>query len=141
MNGHRGRLTHGVSDGSGVPPSRDGRRYTGNMQSRVVVTGDPLTIEQVVAVARGQASAVMGPEVAERMAPARRIVEDAVASDAIVYGVTTGFGALASTRVERDEAAELQVNLLRSHAAGVGDPLSDDVVRAMLLLRARTLSQ
>jgi histidine ammonia-lyase len=111
------------------------------MQSRVLVTGDPLTIEQVVAVARSQATTAMGPEVAERMAPARRIVEEAVASDAIVYGVTTGFGALASTRVEREEAAELQVNLLRSHAAGVGDPLSDEVVRAMLLLRARTLSQ
>jgi histidine ammonia-lyase len=111
------------------------------MQSRVMVTGDPLTIEQVVAVAREQATTVMGPAVAERMAPARRIVEEAVASDAIVYGVTTGFGAMSSTRVEREEAAELQVNLLRSHAAGVGDPLSEEVVRAMLLLRARTLSQ
>ncbi|MGH8959058.1 MAG: histidine ammonia-lyase, partial [Acidimicrobiia bacterium] len=111
------------------------------MQGQVAVTGDPLTISEVVAVARRQAPAVLGREVAARMAPARRIVEEALASDAIVYGVTTGFGALASTRVEREEAAELQVNLLRSHAAGVGDPLPDEIVRAMLLLRARTLSQ
>lgn len=106
-----------------------------------MVSGDPLLIDEVVAVARRQATAVLGPEVAERMAPARRVVEEAVASDAIVYGVTTGFGALASTRVGRDEAAVLQVNLLRSHAAGVGPLLADDIVRAMLLLRARTLSQ
>src|SRR5690606_38161896 len=54
---------------------------------------------------------------------------------------TTGFGAFASTRIDPSEARELQVNLLRSHAAGVGDPLPDEVVRAMLLLRARTLAQ
>jgi histidine ammonia-lyase len=75
------------------------------------------------------------------MAPARMVVEDALASGAIVYGITTGFGALASTRVEGEEATQLQINLLRSHAAGVGDPLPDEIVRAMLLLRARTLSQ
>jgi histidine ammonia-lyase len=75
------------------------------------------------------------------MAPARRIVEAAVASDEIVYGITTGFGALATTRVDPQEAAELQVNLLRSHAAGVGPSLPDELVRAMLTLRARTLSQ
>ncbi len=106
-----------------------------------MVTGDPLTVEEVVAVARRRASAVLGRKVAARMAPARRVVEAALASDAVVYGVTTGFGALASTRVGREEAADLQVNLLRSHAAGVGEPLPDGLVRAMLLLRARTLSQ
>ncbi|HDH25130.1 MAG TPA: histidine ammonia-lyase, partial [Actinobacteria bacterium] len=56
-------------------------------------------------------------------------------------GVTTGFGALANTRIGREEAEDLQVHLLRSHAAGVGTPLDDEIVRAMLLLRARTLSQ
>jgi histidine ammonia-lyase len=75
------------------------------------------------------------------MAPARRVVEEALASDQVVYGVTTGFGALAATRVEPEEAAELQVHLIRSHAAGVGPALDDEIVRAMLLLRARTLAQ
>ena len=111
------------------------------MQRQVVVTGDPLTIEEVVAVARRQASAVLGGDVSARMEPARRVVEEALGSDAIVYGVTTGFGALASTRVDRQQAADLQINLLRSHAAGVGEPVSEEIVRAMLLLRARTLSQ
>ena len=65
----------------------------------------------------------------------------AVSGDEVVYGITTGFGALSTTRVEPDEAAELQLNLLRSHAAGVGPPLPDELVRAMLALRARTLAQ
>ena len=75
------------------------------------------------------------------MLPARDVVERAVAEDRTLYGVTTGFGALASERIDPAEAEDLQVRLLRSHAAGVGEPLPDDLVRSMLLLRARTLSQ
>lgn len=76
-----------------------------------------------------------------RLAPARRVVDDAVESEDIVYGITTGFGALASSHIGRDDAEALQYNLLRSHATGVGEPMPDEVVRAMLLLRARTLAQ
>lgn len=111
------------------------------MSDRVVIDGGPLTVQQVVAVARERADVVVDHRVWQRMAPAREVVEAAVAEDRVVYGITTGFGALASTRVEPAEAEQLQVNLLRSHAAGVGEPLADEVVRAMLLLRARTLSQ
>lgn len=107
----------------------------------VLVTGDPLAAEDVVAVAHREAVAELGPDVAGRMAGARRVVEEAVASDAVVYGVTTGFGALATTRVAADLAAEMQTALVRSHAAGVGYPLPPPVVRSMLLLRARTLAQ
>ncbi len=107
----------------------------------VIIDGGPLTVDQVVAVAHRRATVNLDPGVAERMAPARAVVDRAVASGDTVYGVTTGFGALASTRVDPDEAEQLQVRLLRSHAAGVGDPLADEVVRAMLLLRARTLAQ
>ena len=63
-----------------------------------------------------------------------------MAEGATVYGVTTGFGDLADVRIEPSQTAELQRNLVRSHAAGVGEPLPDDVVRAMLLLRANTLA-
>jgi histidine ammonia-lyase len=108
---------------------------------KVVITGDALTIDEVVAVAHRLATVEVGPAVADRMAGARRVIEDAVASGDVVYGVTTGFGALAGTRVEPSMSAEMQVALLRSHAAGVGPPLEPDVVRAMLLLRARTLAQ
>jgi histidine ammonia-lyase len=69
------------------------------------------------------------------------VVDDAVASGRVVYGITTGFGALAGTNIGREQTEALQVNLLRSHATGVGPPLPDEVVRAMLLLRARTLAQ
>jgi len=107
----------------------------------VTVDGGPLTVGEVVAVAHRRTGVELGPGVAARMAPARRVVERALASGAVVYGITTGFGALASTRVDSVQSAALQVNLLRSHAAGVGPDLPDELVRAMLLLRARTLAQ
>lgn len=111
------------------------------MTTVVTITGDPLTIDQVVAVADRVAMVEIGSGVAARMAPARQVVDDSLAAGDVVYGVTTGFGALASTRVEPEMSAEMQVALIRSHAAGVGLPLTDRMVRAMLLLRARTLSQ
>lgn len=107
----------------------------------VIVDGGPLMVEDVVAVAHRAATARPGPGIGERMAPARRVVEQTVENGTVVYGITTGFGAFASTRIDPAEARALQVNLLRSHAAGVGAALPDELVRAMLLLRARTLAQ
>lgn len=107
----------------------------------LIVDGGPLSPGQVASVALGRARAVPGEDLAERLAPARRVVDEAVESEAVVYGITTGFGALATTHIGKDETEALQYNLLRSHATGVGPPLPDEVVRAMLLLRARTLAQ
>jgi histidine ammonia-lyase len=107
----------------------------------VIVDGGPLTPDQVVEVAFRRARAVAGADLAERMDPARAVVDAAVASGEVVYGITTGFGALASTHIGTDEAIALQYNLIRSHASGVGEPLPDELVRAILLLRARTLAQ
>ncbi|MBW3663808.1 MAG: histidine ammonia-lyase [Actinobacteria bacterium] len=107
----------------------------------VIIDGTRLTAAQVVAVADRRATVRLADDLDARLAPARAVVDDALAAERIVYGVTTGFGALASTRISRAEAEALQVSLLRSHAAGVGDPLPPRIVRAMLLLRARTLSQ
>jgi len=106
----------------------------------IVVTGDPLGIDEVVDVARGSARAEIGPDVAARMEHSRRAVADAVERHEVVYGVTTGFGALADTSVGGADLVQMQYALLRSHAAGFGEPLPDDVVRALLLLRARTLA-
>jgi histidine ammonia-lyase len=106
----------------------------------VIVNGDGLALRDVVDVARGQAGAELGPDAAARMEPSRQVVADAVERDAVVYGVTTGFGALADVSVGHADLARMQLALLRSHAAGVGPPLADDVVRALLLLRARTLA-
>jgi len=107
----------------------------------VTIDGGPLSIDDVVAVADGRATVEVGSGVAARMRPARDLVERVVAENRTVYGITTGFGRLASTHIEPEEAAQLQVRLLRSHAAGVGERLRDRTVRAMLLLRARTLAQ
>ncbi len=107
----------------------------------VVVDGSPLTVEDVVAVATRHARAVAGPDLGETMRPARELVQRVVDNDETVYGITTGFGALASTRIPPDRATDLQYDLIRSHAAGVGDLMSRETVRAMLLCRARTLAQ
>jgi len=74
------------------------------------------------------------------MRASRAVIERLVAEGETVYGVTTGFGDLANVRIEPDQVAELQCNLVRSHTAGVGEPLAEDVVRAMLLLRANALA-
>lgn len=106
----------------------------------MVVTGEPVSIDDVVDVARGRAGVELAASVAARMEPSRSVVERAVAEDRVMYGVTTGFGALANTRIGQGDLAKMQLALVRSHAAGVGQPLSDEVVRALLLLRARTLA-
>ncbi|MGZ4591412.1 MAG: histidine ammonia-lyase [Actinomycetes bacterium] len=106
----------------------------------VTVTGDALTLDDLVAVARGEARAQLGPAVEQRMERSRRVVADAVEQDRVMYGVTTGFGALADTHVGRADLERMQLALVRSHSAGVGEPLPDHVVRGLLLLRARTLT-
>ena len=107
----------------------------------VIVDGGPLAPSEVLAVAHRRATARAADDLEEKLLPARQVVENAVESGEVVYGITTGFGALANTHIGREETETLQHNLLRSHAAGVGEPVSDALVRAMLLLRARTLAQ
>ncbi len=107
----------------------------------VVIDGSPLTVDEVVAVAYREASVVIGDDLERRMEPARALVQRVLDTDQTVYGITTGFGALANTRVDVDQASDLQYDLLRSHAAGVGDLVEPETVRAMLLCRARTLAQ
>jgi histidine ammonia-lyase len=80
------------------------------------------------------------PDAVDRMRASRAVVEQLVAEGRTVYGVTTGFGDLSTVRIEPEQTAELQRNLVRSHAAGVGEPLPVEVVRAMLLLRANALA-
>ena len=106
----------------------------------VTVNGDALTIEDVVDVARGAATAELAPGVAAAMEPSRAVVAAAIEGDAPVYGVNTGFGALADTSVGARDLEKLQGAIVRSHAAGTGEPLDDAAVRAVLLLRARTLA-
>ena len=104
------------------------------------LSGRDLTIEDVIEVARGGRAVALDPEAVRRMEETRAVVARLVDDGATVYGVTTGFGDLADVRIEPSRAAELQRNLVRSHAAGVGEPLDDEVVRAMLILRANALA-
>jgi histidine ammonia-lyase len=105
-----------------------------------VSIGTGLTLDDVVAVAVGGAEVDIDDGVAARMAPARALVEDAVTKQRTVYGVTTGIGYLANVRINPDDAARVQRDIVRSHATGVGPSLPTEVVRAMLLLRARTFA-
>ena len=107
----------------------------------VTIDGGPLSREDVVAVADRGAQVALAPKAVTRMKASRATVEHAIAEGRVVYGITTGFGALATTHISGAQVDHLQYELLRSHAAGVGDLLPDRVVRAMLLLRARTLAQ
>ncbi len=94
----------------------------------------------VVAVARGNAEVELGRDAIEAMERAAAIVAGYAASGEPVYGVSTGFGALATRFISPDERVQLQRSLVRSHAAGMGPPVETEVVRAMMLLRARTLA-
>jgi histidine ammonia-lyase len=104
------------------------------------VDGGALSIDAVVRAARGREAVSLDPAVQERMAPARRVVEHLDREGAVVYGVTTGFGALADRAVAPADRALLQRSVVLSHAAGSGPRLDDEVVRGMILLRARTLA-
>src|SRR5215472_789430 len=106
----------------------------------VTVTGDPLTVDDVIDVALGRARAVLGQDVPARMRASLDVVTAAIHGPHAVYGVNTGFGALADTRVGVPDLATLQRAIVMSHAAAVGEPLDDETVRAVLLLRARTLA-
>jgi histidine ammonia-lyase len=94
----------------------------------------------VVAVARQRARVAMGEEARERVSASRRRIEIMLEGDRPVYGVTTGFGALANTRITAEKRLELQHSLLRSHAAGMGPFIEPEIVRAMMAIRAKTLS-
>jgi len=104
------------------------------------LTGTDLTIDNVIEVARGRREVALDPQAADRMRASRAVIDRLVDEGATVYGVTTGFGDLADVRIDAADTVALQRNLIRSHAAGVGDALPDEVVRAMLVLRANALA-
>lgn len=109
------------------------------MPVTITLDGRSLSIAHVVAVARRGASVGIAPQALAGVVASRRAVEAAVARGDTVYGVNTGFGKLAHVRIKPEQARDLQRNLIRSHASGVGDPLPADAVRAMMLLRANVL--
>jgi histidine ammonia-lyase len=108
---------------------------------RVLLDGDTLTLEEVVAVAHGRARAEIAPGARERVRRARALVEARLEDGEAHYGINTGFGTLAEVRIERQDLERLQRNLVLSHAAGVGAPLPVPETRALMLLRANVLAK
>ena len=106
----------------------------------LLVDGSSLTLDAIGAVAAGRVAVGLAPEARRRVEASRAVVDRVAGGPAAVYGVNTGFGSFADVRIEADALDALQVNLLRSHAAGVGDPLPVPAVRAMMLLRANVLA-
>ncbi len=105
------------------------------------INGNDLTLEAVREVATERRPVLLDPDAREAVDRARAVVDALVANNQVSYAITTGVGKLSDVRIAGDQIRELQVNLLRSHAVGVGDPLSVAETRAMMLLRANSLSK
>jgi histidine ammonia-lyase len=103
--------------------------------------GHTLSLDALASIADGGATAALAPAAARAVDAARAVVDRHAAGDAAVYGVNTGFGSLAEVKIARGDLGALQRNLLRSHAAGVGEPLPVRTVRAMMALRANVLAK
>src|SRR5215471_9367710 len=107
----------------------------------IQLTGNDLKFEQLYAVSLRNEQVSLSPQAIARMQASRRVVERLVSANETAYGINTGFGKLASVRISGEQVRQLQVNLVRSHACGVGSPLSIPETRAMMLLRANALAK
>jgi histidine ammonia-lyase len=112
-----------------------------NTSHPIELTGNDLTFAQLYDVALRGEKVSLSADAIERMKASRAVVERVVASGETAYGINTGFGKLASVRISTEQVRQLQVNLVRSHACGVGAPLSEAETRAMMLLRANALAK
>src|ERR1700684_29085 len=104
------------------------------------LSGQALTLAEIDAVAAGKLTPVLSQGAIERIAASRRVVEDVLARNQVVYGVNTGFGKLADVHVPPSEIEALQVNLVHSHSSGLGRPLSIPETRALMVLRANVFA-
>src|ERR1044072_4476048 len=102
--------------------------------------GQQLTLQQIVDVAKGREQVVLADEARVRVERARQVGQDIVTQGRNVYGVNTGFGKLSDVSIDKSDLLQLQLNLVRSHSCGLGEPLSEPEARAMLLLRANVLA-
>lgn len=107
----------------------------------VRLTGNDLSVEELAVVARDGAEVSLDPETRKRVEKSRQVIENILDEGRTIYGVNTGFGKLADVVIPPDQLRQLQVNLLRSHCCGLGDPLSEQETRAMLCLRANVLAK
>ncbi|ATB47789.1 histidine ammonia-lyase [Corallococcus macrosporus] len=108
---------------------------------RILIDGDTLKLEEILQVARNEATVELSPEAATRVQASRALVDRVAAGDTPAYGINTGFGTLAEVRIDKKDLRDLQRNLILSHACGVGTPLPLPEARALLLLRCNVLAK
>lgn len=107
----------------------------------VVIDGVSLTIDDVVSVSRNREPAELAESALDGILRSRDVVEKALKEGSVIYGVNTGFGDLAEVSISKKDLTQLQVNLIRSHCAGIGPPFHEEIVRGMMLLRANALAK
>ena len=108
---------------------------------RIELNGEHFTLEDLCAIVFDGAQAAIAPAARKKMLASRAVVERVIESNSTAYGVNTGFGKMASVRISPKQIQQLQINLVRSHACGIGAPLSEHETRAMLALRANALAK
>lgn len=108
---------------------------------QVIITGSTLTLEELVRVCRHGATVALDKAAEARIAASRKIIDDFVDREAVVYGVTTGFGKFSDVAISKDDCVQLQKNLIMTHAVGAGEPFSTEAVRGIMLLRLNNLAK
>jgi histidine ammonia-lyase len=108
---------------------------------RLLIDGDTLRLEEILQVAHNEVTVELSPEAETCVRASRELVDRVAAGDAPSYGINTGFGTLSEVRIDKKDLRELQRNLILSHAAGVGTPMSLPEARALLLLRCNVLAK
>src|SRR5688572_16231084 len=108
--------------------------------SEWTLSGRALSLSQLLEIERTRPQVVLAADARARMQKSRDTVDAAVAQQRVSYGITTGFGAFANRQIPTHKVKELQLNLVRSHSCGVGEPLSAELVRRILLLKANSLA-
>ena len=122
------------------PVLADAAPEADQIADEIVVGPAGVTADDVLAVARRDARVRLAPAALDAMAASRSVVDDLAAAPTPAYGISTGFGALATRHISPDLRAKLQLSLIRSHAAGAGQPVEREVVRALMFLRLKTLA-
>lgn len=108
---------------------------------KLVVDNQLITLQELRAAWSGPVEVTLGNEARRRIAESNEMIDDIIAAGKCVYGVNTGFGMLATVHIEDDELCQLQENLVRSHAVGVGDDFDDDIVRLIMLMKVIALAE
>ena len=106
----------------------------------LIIDGESLSLDVLRRFADSRVTVTLSEQARTRMQRSIEVVRDAVRTDRVSYGITTGFGAFANKRISADQVRQLQLNLVRSHACGIGEPLAAPLVRRMLLLKANSLA-